>query len=488
MLRRIASPGTKLAGSLRTASILVLALAGLAACGDNLHPTDDGDSGTTDASTTAIDAATDATTDAPTDAAVPMGPMVIATVPVSAGIAVPINTTVSATFSRAMNAATITTTSFTLRHGATADVGAVTYAAATNTATLTPTVPLQANLDYTATLTMAVQDTTAMALAASYSWTFHTGATALAPTVTMTTPGPTGAALTTTPTATFSSAMDPTTITTTSFTLAQGAMAIAGVVTLDGATNTARFAPNGPLMLDRAYTATITTAARNTGGLALAVNHVWTFQTSACGLLPVNLAAASGFRVLAGSTVTSTGATSVTGDIGVSPGTAITGFPPGILVGARHAGDPAAAQGIAALTTAYNDVAGRSLCAVTVAGNLGGRTLAPGLYKSTSSLAISAGDLTLDAGGDSGALFIFQMASTLDSTPGRQVILAGGARAANVYWQVGTSATIGTTSAFKGTIMADQSITLRTGARLDGRALARIGAVTLDANIMVLSP
>src|SRR5205807_1875203 len=116
--------------------------------------------------------------------------------------------------------------------------------------------------------------------------------------------------------------------------------------------------------------------------------------------------------------------------------------------------------GIADLTIAYNDAAGRMLCPITVAGNLGGQTLAPGLYKSTSSLAVSAGDLTLDAQGDSDAVFIFQMASTLTTTAGRQVILSGGAKSANVFWQVGTSATFGTTSAFQGTVMADQAITM----------------------------
>jgi hypothetical protein len=205
----------------------------------------------------------------------------------------------------------------------------------------------------------------------------------------------------------------------------------------------------------------------------------------ACAQLPVMLGAAANFVVLAGSTVTNTGPTSVTGDLGVSPGTAVTGFPPGTLIGAQHAGDPTAAQGVADLTTAYNDAAGRTLCPVIVAGNLGGQTLPPGLYKSTSSLEISSGDLTLDAQGNGNAVFILQMASTLTTTSGRKVMLIGGAKAANVFWQVGSSATLGTMSAFQGTIMADQSITLDTGATLNGRALARIAAVSLDSNTIV---
>jgi hypothetical protein len=203
------------------------------------------------------------------------------------------------------------------------------------------------------------------------------------------------------------------------------------------------------------------------------------------GPSPVALGATRAFVVLAGSTVTSTGATALTGDLGVSPGTAVTGFPPGTLTGTKHAADLTSAQAMADLTTAYNDAAGRTVAPITVAGNLGGRTLRPGLYKSTSSLEISSGDLRLDAQGDPNAVFIFQMASTLTTTSGRAVVLIGGARASNVFWQVGSSATLGTTSAFKGTIMADQSITLNTGASLNGRALARIGAVTLAGNTVV---
>lgn len=286
-------------------------------------------------------------------------------------------------------------------------------------------------------------------------------------------------------TATFSRAMSAATITATSFTVRQGATPIPGAVSYESATNTATFIPTSPLDISLEYTGTITTAAADLQGNTLASNYVWTFSTGDCSLEVVILRSTGSFGVLGGSTVTNTGQTSVTGDLGVSPGTEVTGFPPGILVGTQHVGNPTAAQAMADLTTAYNDAAGRSLCPATVDGNLGGMTLAPGLYKSTSSLEISSGDLTLDAQGDADAVFIFQMDSTLTTSPGRQVILAGGASAANIYWQVGSSATLGTTTVFHGTIMADQAITLGTGTSLNGRALARIGAVSLDSNTVV---
>jgi hypothetical protein len=201
---------------------------------------------------------------------------------------------------------------------------------------------------------------------------------------------------------------------------------------------------------------------------------------------PVVLGAAASYAVLGGSTVTSIGNTTVNGNIGLAPGSSVTGFPPGTVNGAIDISNPAADAAQAALTVAYNDAKGRTLAPVSKIGNLGGQTLPPGLYKSTSGMEITSGDLTLDAQGDANATFIFQIATTLNTSAGRQVILIGGAKAANVFWQVGTSATLATTTAFKGTIMADQSITLETGATLEGRALARIAAVTMDSNTITI--
>jgi hypothetical protein len=200
----------------------------------------------------------------------------------------------------------------------------------------------------------------------------------------------------------------------------------------------------------------------------------------------VALLGASNYAVLAGSAVTSTGATNITGDLGLSPGTSIGGFPPGILTGTQHINDVSSNQAKLDLTTAYNDAAGRtSTDIVTLSGNIGGLTLTPGLYKSTSSLSVSSGDLTFDAKGNASAVFIIQIASTLTTTSGRKVILSGGALASNIFWQVGSSATFGTTSVFKGTVLAMQSITFNTGATLDGKALARTGGITMAGNTIV---
>ena len=164
----------------------------------------------------------------------------------------------------------------------------------------------------------------------------------------------------------------------------------------------------------------------------------------------------------------------------MSPGTAVTGFPPGIVSnGTIHSADAVALQAQSDLTTAYNDAAGRSPTANVPAFIGAGQTLAPGVYKASSSLEVG-GSLTLDAGGDPNAVFIFQAPSTLITDSASSVILTNGAQACNVFWQVGSSATLGTNSAFTGTILALTSISVDTGDTIAGRALARNGAVTLD--------
>ncbi len=197
---------------------------------------------------------------------------------------------------------------------------------------------------------------------------------------------------------------------------------------------------------------------------------------------PVGLGTATSFAVLAGTTVTNTGPTTVTGDLGVSPGTAVTGFPPGqVNGGVIHAADAVALQAQNDLITAYNDAAGRSPAVDKTNDDLGGETLLSGVYHANTSMALT-GALTLDAQGDPAAVWIFQADSTLLTATGSSVKLQGGAQACNVFWQVGSSATIGTSTTFVGTVMALTSITVETGATVDGRVLARNGQVSLDSN------
>ena len=192
----------------------------------------------------------------------------------------------------------------------------------------------------------------------------------------------------------------------------------------------------------------------------------------------VFLGSAGSYAVLAGTTVTNTGPTVINGNLGLWPGTAVTGFGPGVVNGTEDAGDVAAQHAQASLNIAYNDAAARtSVNIIGLAGDISGQTLTPGLYKSTSTLSLS-GTVTLDGAG----VYIFQIASGLTVGTGGTVVLTGGATADNVFWQVGSSATLGTTADFKGTILALTSISLATDAKLDGEALAQHGAVTLDTN------
>lgn len=195
----------------------------------------------------------------------------------------------------------------------------------------------------------------------------------------------------------------------------------------------------------------------------------------------VNLGTADSFAVLAGSAITNTGSSVINGDIGSYPTATITGFPPGTVSGTNHSGDAVTQGAKNDLVTAYLNAAGQTPVS-TVPTELGGTTKTAGVYDSASGTFGITGTLTLDAQGNSNAVFIFKTASTLTTAGASNVSLINGAQACNVFWQVGSSATLGANSTFKGNILALTSATLTTGANVEGRVLARNGAVTLDTN------
>ncbi len=222
--------------------------------------------------------------------------------------------------------------------------------------------------------------------------------------------------------------------------------------------------------------------------LVAAIVTAASFNTASAQVAP-SLGTAQNFAVLGGSTVTNTGPTVITGELGVSPGAAVTGFPPGtVSVGPIHEGDAAAMAAQADTVTAYNFLAAEA-CTTTylVPTDIGGMTLAPGVYCFASSAAVT-GQVTLDGGDNANSVWVFKIGSTLTTATNSSVVLTNGAQQCKVFWKVGSSATLGTGTAFIGNILALTSITLDTSATvLDGRALAINGAVTMDSNSVALS-
>ena len=412
-------------------------------------------------------------------------PSVISTNPANVATNVPLNQRIAATFSTSMDPATISAAgTYTLAAtvGGAAVPGTVSYVS--RTAVFTPTANLAAATNYTATVTNAAKSLTGVGMAANFTWTFTTGAAvnAVAPTITVTNPASAAVAvpINKTVSATFSTAMDPTTITNATFTLsvAGGGASVNGTVAYNSASQIATFTPSANLLGSTQYTAAISNQVKDLSGNALAAGvppNPWSFTTSnlvSAGQGTVNLGTAGSFAVMATASITSTGPVVVNGDVGLAPGTS-QGIPPAQVNGTIHVNDAASAKAQADLLLAYNDAAGRTVNSQTLPGNMGGLTFTPGLYTNSTSVLISGAgpnnNVTLDAQGDPNAVFIFQMASTLTTATNSQVILAGGAKAGNVFWQVGTSATLGTTSIFKGNILAATSITLNTGSVVEGR-------------------
>ena len=449
----------------------------------------------------------------PASTTVPTVPTVSYTIPAAGDTGVAINTKITATFSEDMAQATITGTTFTLTGpGKTAIAGTVTYAAGARTAIFNPTSNLIISTTYTATVTTGVKDLAGNALAVNKTWSFTTGTAAdtTAPTVSSTAPATAaiGIALNANVTATFSEAMDPSTITTTTYTLKQGTTVVPGAVTYLG--TTAIFNPTSNLAANTTYTATVTTGVKDLAGNALAANKTWSFTTGttvAAGPKPVILGTAGDYAILTktGISTTTTAGTAVTGDIAVSPAAAtyIVGFslaldgtgcfstttPTTLVTGKVYAADyntggcttPAnLTTAVLNMEAAYTDAAGRTATSAATTnvggGTLANLTLAPGVYEWGSNVNITT-DLHLN--GAATDVWIFKVAGTLDMASNKSVLLSG-ALAKNVFWQVADVVTIGTGAHFEGIVLGQTAIVMTTNSSINGRLLAQ-SAVTLDA-------
>jgi ketosteroid isomerase-like protein len=437
-------------------------------------------------------------------------PTVVSTDPANAAISVPLNQKVAATFSTSMDPSTISAVgTFTVA----ATVGGVavpgTVSSAGNTAIFTPTANLAASTQYTATITTAAKDLTGIAMAANFTWNFTTGiATNVAgPAITVENPASVAVSvpIDTTVSATFSTAMDPTTITNATFTLAVagGGAPVSGTVSYDSASQIATFIPSANLTSNTQYTATVSNTVTDLSGNALTSGTAstppdpWSFTTGTTigGVSPamINLGSAGSFAVMATASISSTGSVVINGNVGLAPGTS-QGIPPAQVNGTIHVNDPIVAQAQADLLAAFNDATSRSTNAQTLPGNMGGLTFTPGLYVNSTSVLISGAgpgnNVTFDAQGDPNAVFIFKMGSTLTTGVGSQVILAGGAKASHVFWQVDTSATIDVGSIFQGNVLAATSITINTGAAITGSMFAGAaggaGSATVNASTVTV--
>ncbi|MFA9372436.1 MAG: Ig-like domain-containing protein [Labilibaculum antarcticum] len=431
-----------------------------------------------------------------------ISPEVTLTDPVNDAMDVLPSKIITAEFSEEMDASTITTSTFTVMEGTNVVSGAVDYSG--TTATFTPDNSLAFATTYTAMLTTEAKDVAGNALAADKEWSFTTedAPDEISPEIKSTDPVNDAVDILRSKiiTAEFSEEMDASTITSSTFIVMEGTNEVSGVVDYSG--TMATFTPDNSLVAAKIYTATLTTEVKDLAGNALAANKEWSFTTevAAAGLAVVDLGTAGDYAILAKTAINNNPTSDITGDLGLSPAatsyitglslTDFTGYATSAQVtGQIFAADMAAPTAINLTTsvenmiTAYNDAAGRPTPDFLNlgTGNLGGKTLVPGLYKWTSTVTLPT-DVTISGGADD--VWIFQISGDLNMSAAVNVTLEGGAQAKNIFWQVAGEATFGAASHFEGIILSMTGITFQTGATFNGRALAQT-AVILDSNVIV---
>ena len=412
-------------------------------------------------------------------------PTVTLTDPLNNATGVAINALITAKFSEPMDPLTITSPlAFQVACPIGAPVtGIVSYAASGNIATFNASGPLPANQVCRATVSNTVKDVAGNLMVNPHVWTFTTSAAPDTSPPLVITRFPANAAtnvpVNTTVNSTFNEAMDPLTMVTANFALAQGVTNIPGLVQYDLVSRIATFTPNVALSTGTTYQFTVNNTVRDVAGNLMVLKDIWNFSTGG-GLAPgaVALGNASGFGIMATSAITSTGATQINGDVSLEPGTS-QGIPPPQVSGTIHVNDATSTLARADLLTAYNNLktkpAGTTVLGGTDLGASfpGPAGIAPGTYTSGSTMLVST-PLTLNGGGNANAVWVFQIGSSLTTTA--SVLLSNGAQAKNVFWVPTQDATVGVGTTFNGNIVAGRDTTAQTGVVVNGRILT--GAIT----------
>lgn len=432
-------------------------------------------------------------------------PEVVWTSPADGETLVSSGTSVFVNFSEGMDPLSLNTMSFTIQDGTEQVEGSVF--ALGSSASFSPDVALRSDTLYQGMISAGATDASGLAMESDYTWTFTTDVDPFdePPRVTVNDPfdGEEGVSLDVVLTAAFSEALSPASISETSFLLSDGASSVPGAVSYNPLTLVASFTPDSELLSETTYTALVTTEVIDLEGNPMVASHSWSFETDEEGeepsiWVPVELGSLENFVAVSGAGLTNSnsgGVTTLTGDVGLSPtatclgdGSPCTATNP-IIIGTLYAND---AKGVADqakvdLTAAYVDAMARP--PGTTVNDISEMVLAPGVYSSASTMSVATGGtVTLDAGGDPNAVWIFQVGSSLTINNNAAVLLINGAKSSNVFWAVFSSSTIGSNVSFHGTVFAGASNSVGTGSSVVGRLLCTTGQITLLANTITLPP